>query len=552
MYAVNVPERIEIIQLLIDGGASPNAAFKYGTPLHISADFGHVKNVVALIAAGADVNPLDRWSHTPLMLSARRGHAEIVRELLGAGADVNARNVNQYTALILAALSNHADCVRELLGGGADANARNDRQYSALTLAAHGGHTDSVRELLGGGADTTARDTATNYTALMHAAVEEHTESVKLLLDAGADADASLQTGETVLILVAVSPTSAAVTCAELVLGAGANVDKSDGDGATALHFGAFNGNVNMIKALLTKNPALNAQTDNGITALFSATLCNNAGAVEELVKAGADANITNELGDSALIFAISKIGSWPDPDLGSARIVKALMSGGTNLDICGPEGTALVWAADKGMSDIVDDLVKAGAKLEFTDSVGNTALIIAAIDGNIPIVKCLLAAGADVNARGRENCTALIQASGMGHLPVVDLLLDAGARADLVDEHNQTAVFSALGRGQGHVVDRLLSSGLELNLQAVNKGGMTALDALPGLKYGQAVMRQKLLDAGADPRFASKTGRPIMLEQKDGTITHVAGGSSGNTDFRTAKAAISVAGTVVEVLSNL
>jgi ankyrin repeat protein len=87
---------VELVKLLLDRGADPNIANKYGlTPLLSAAYHGSDAIVAMLIRAGADVDAAEReYGYTPLGTAARKGHIETVRLLLDAGAD---RRITTYT-----------------------------------------------------------------------------------------------------------------------------------------------------------------------------------------------------------------------------------------------------------------------------------------------------------------------------------------------------------------------------------------------------------------------------------------------------------------------
>ncbi len=94
--------RIDQVLVLLGLGADPNTLSVRGTGLnvmHEAAAEGRAPTVLALLAAGAEIDPrLPRNNRTPLMLAAGKGHIQVVRILLGLGADPNLRDASGLTA----------------------------------------------------------------------------------------------------------------------------------------------------------------------------------------------------------------------------------------------------------------------------------------------------------------------------------------------------------------------------------------------------------------------------------------------------------------------
>jgi ankyrin repeat protein len=62
----------------------------YGqTALSVAATHGHVEAIIALLAAGAEVDHAETDGNTAMYGAASRGHAEAVRVLVAAGAEVS-------------------------------------------------------------------------------------------------------------------------------------------------------------------------------------------------------------------------------------------------------------------------------------------------------------------------------------------------------------------------------------------------------------------------------------------------------------------------------
>ncbi len=169
---------LQLIELLLDKGANPNARLKLfppyralgpdrgadmlltmdATPLLRAAKAGDVPAIKLLLAHGADPNIPQLWGVTPLMAAANFGSNEIdtrgrfktqaeaiesIKLLAAAGADVNAKDERQGgTALHAAALWGWDDVVKTLVSLKADLNAKDNKgmtPYDAA-LGRAGGH----------------------------------------------------------------------------------------------------------------------------------------------------------------------------------------------------------------------------------------------------------------------------------------------------------------------------------------------------------------------------------------------------------------------------
>ena len=75
--------------------------------------------------------------------------------------------------------------------------------------------------------------------------------------------------------------------------------------GWTALHYAATGGHVPVIEFLLDQSAYIDAESPNGTTPLMMAAMYGSPEAVKVLIQAGADLNLKNQLGMTALDFAI-------------------------------------------------------------------------------------------------------------------------------------------------------------------------------------------------------------------------------------------------------
>jgi len=121
--------------------------------------------------------------------------------------------------------------------------------------------------------------------------------------------------------------------------------------------------------------------------------------------------------------------------------IVKAIQAG-ADMNIKNEDGeTALTLASSMGLTDIVELLIDAGVNVNAkSEYLGMTALMLASEFGHLDIVELLIEAGADVNIKNKSGGTALSLASIKGYTDIVELLIDAGADVNAMNKFGKTA----------------------------------------------------------------------------------------------------------------
>ena len=101
---------------------------------------------------------------------------------------------------------------------------------------------------------------------------------------------------------------------------------------------------------------------------------------------------------------------------------------------------TALMIAAENDDVDIVEFLIRRGAKIETEDCFKWTALHRAATKDAIGAVTVLLRNGANIERQGNFGWKPLHCAASRGHKRMVALLLKSGANAKAQDQLGRTA----------------------------------------------------------------------------------------------------------------
>jgi ankyrin repeat protein len=342
---------------------------------------------------------------------------------------------------------------------------------------------------------------------------------------------------------------------------AGADANLPQADGATALHWAAYHGDVGLALLLLEAGADVAAANRNGSTPLWLAASRGDAAIIEALLKGGADANEQLPLGRRPLMLAARS---------GNVAAVRALLDRGAEPNAREDQRgtTALMQAADQGHADVIAVLIEHGAEVAAgsapvlrdgrtaalgksgdprqavrrqviavlceqpspdlstlsaltAQSSGNTedaALASAASAGDNPCAnqgEQIIFTGGGRNRAPREpdggELTPLVYAARAGSIDAARVLLDAGADANQVTRYGWSALLAATQNRNYEMGKFLIEHGADVNL--ANKGGWTPLylatdnrnleggdypTRVPDMDHLEYI--ELLLEAGADP----------------------------------------------------
>jgi ankyrin repeat protein len=287
-------------------------------------------------------------------------------------------------------------------------------------------------------------------------------------------------------------------------IGGGADVNATQGDGTTPLHWAVYKVDRELVAELLDHGAKADVTNKYGSSPLAEAVKLGDFPLVRQLLDAGANVESPNADGQTALMLAAK---------IGSLDVAKLLVERGADVNATEAwrDQTALIWAVDNNFPELTQFLIDSGADVNARASAndwdsqitaepraqyrpvgGLTALLYAARSSCTRCVRSLLAAGADIDKPTPEGITPLMIAIDNQSYDTARLLLDEGANPHVWDWYGRTALYVAVDmsnfRGRlshptsssetsaNDVIRLLLEAGVnanaQLNMHRPSRGG--------------------------------------------------------------------------------
>ena len=455
------------------------AAGESDTHLIEAVKSGNIEAVRALAKNRTLLNTPEADGTTALAFAVRADDLPVVQALLAAGADARASNRYAVTPLELAVNNGNAAITSALLKAGADASFVKPGGQTILMAAARTGNADVVRRLLDhGGADVNARESSYGETALMWAVSENHAAAAKLLIEHGADINAR----------------STKMNYDQDRFGLEGVITVLPHGYWTPLMYAARQGSSAAARVLAEAGADLNLTDPDGTSALILAIINGHFDTAALLLSKGADPNLADSTGMTPLYATVDmntlgEVYGRPaqhptSGDTSALDLMRLLLKAHVNPN------AQLKTAA----------LYRAHTPGEPALGAGATALMRAAKNGDAAAMRLLLEFGADPELTSRNHTTALMMAAGQGRglgvfakdyateaqmVEGLKVLLDRHVNVNAQNDAGQTALhFAVLSSDES--VKLLAAAGAKLDIK--DRQGKTPLDfALGGGGRGRA-----------------------------------------------------------------
>jgi ankyrin repeat protein len=321
-----------------------------------------------------------------------------------------------------------------------------------------------------------------------------------LSLGVGACMSSALQAQESLADLIQQGRREAAIAA----IRDGVDVNATQGDGTSALHWAVYKVDGELVDMLLSRGASPDVFNRYGSSPLVEAIKVADTTLVDKLIEAGSDIEAPNADGQTALMLAAR---------VGARDIAERLIAAGADVNAreAWRGQTAVMWAADARAPEVVALLIEHGADVEiradandwraqitseprgqYRPTGGLTPLLYAARSGCVECVASILDAGAAIDRPNPDGVTPLMIALDNFNFDAADLLLERGANPHVWDWWGRTALYIAVDmnsystRGRGdrmpsrvtglEIIDKLLATGVnpnpQLNMHRPGRGG--------------------------------------------------------------------------------
>ncbi|KAM0371694.1 hypothetical protein ACHAPZ_010216 [Fusarium culmorum] len=426
---------VDITKRLLKAGSNPNVVTNYGmTPLLLAENANHVEAVTLLtdksgVTLGHIVQAVKGriWASFVANITRyfgdRYGH-QIVNSL---GLEKYLENANERTSPLNKVKGKLYDLMETHAYGDEHARTvppqQNDTHSTdecgdpiygdQLVSATSRGAIPEMLRLIRAGANIDGPNRAA--VPLVLAVRQNEGRAVQVLIESGAQVDRVDQYGDTALCLAAREGNK---TIIDLLCRHHADIEHKGWMKSTPLTNAVKGGHADAVEILLDRSAKTEVENSNLAHSLEVAASQGFDPIIDLLLGKGVNVRMVGRTGHTPLLHAV--IG-------GKRHTAETLLKNGAGCDLVpGSKFSPLAQAVFSGQAAMVELLAKYGADIDHLEDTGQTPLILAAQSGKDIVVQSLIDMGADLDGKDDKGRTALSYAKENGQLSTIKLLLQA------------------------------------------------------------------------------------------------------------------------------
>lgn len=272
----------------------------------------------------------------------------------------------------------------------------------------------------------------------------------------------------------------------------------------------AKNGDLEKVKKLIQEGAYIDDRGAEGKTALMHACSNEHLDVVQYLLKQGANVELINNHDSQAIHYGYKNV-----------DILKELLKYGADINYQDYYGnTPLHLTISFHKINVAKYIINnTDANLNIKDKGNYAPILIAVSKGNVEIVRELIKKGALISIQNDSGHTPLHYASGDGSISIIKELLKAGSNIDAPDFSGHTPLMQAVYGCRLTAVKLLLEKGANINLQTY-KYKATALHK--AVEDNNVAMVQVLVKFGARQDIKDCYGKTPLEYAKDQAVKDV------------------------------
>jgi ankyrin repeat protein len=468
LYTAARSNRLDIVQVLLDAGASPNAGSDGKTPLFVASREGFVDVAELLSKHPQSSVDLVHNGGTPFFEACWRGHLTIADKLARRGGCINFRTEDGATPLFAACREGHLEVVKFLIDLGVDLNLPDNNGVTPFAVACHEGCLEIVHALCQAHCDTRKKCNS-GKTPIYYACQGGQVEILKFLISLLTSQFQVKEDGPDIVPLLLPGSLETATGPARSqtskprgrTFGLARAVEVFMPAASPPSSFTSLLLSPEPISLTVVHNPALlqhlQAQDNRGRAPAFAAAAGGHVKILELLHEFKCDLDKPDHDMYSPVCIACER---------GFAKVIKFLATIGCNIQprllpqpFCEPRVVdPLFIASGCGHTEVVNLLLSVGCRINTRNSGGATSFYIACQEGHLDIVRLLIDAGCDISTTLLNGTTPFFAACLKGHEHVVRYLASIPSIDKEAGINGSSPLFMACASQRHNIVKLLLT----------------------------------------------------------------------------------------------